>query len=115
MRMTDAMRAQKNGAMIVKPIDAISEHFDPDNESAIARAVNQTMLRRLKALQTNNFEDNWIEVLATVYPADGDGFIVNAMFVPLACMREVGEVLQKYTDDINRLTAQVQHTNGVTQ
>ena len=102
--------------MSAKVIIAITEHFDPDNVTAFSRAINATQSMKLHAFQTNNMDIDWPEILAVIYPAEGDGFTINAMCVPLACIREVGEVLQKYADDINRLTAQVQqHTNGVAQ
>lgn len=87
-----------------REIDAITEHFDPDNQTLLARAVNRTGRAKLEAIRTNNYDKGWIEAIATIYPAEGEGIVVNAMFVPLACLREVGDVLLKYIDDIDSLT-----------
>lgn len=89
-----------------RELDAITEHLDPDNQTLLARAVNRTGHAKLEAIRTKNLDEGWIEALALILPTGGDGIVVNAMFVHLACLREIGAVLLKYADDIDRLTAQ---------
>lgn len=86
-----------------RELAAIAAHFDPDNKTLLARAVNRTMAAKLEALRAGNFERGWVDVIAIVTPADGDGIVVNAMFVPMECLRRIGSVLLEYADEIERL------------
>lgn len=87
---------------MITDINAISAQFDVVNKTRLARATNRTISHNLEAVRGN---EEWVQVLASIYPAEGEGFVAHGMFVPMSCFHEVAAVLARYAEKINELTS----------